>query len=173
MKASAVRELKRPAIRTVIVKQDEWSSTWEGRPASDVAVGLRTISDAEESDSRRDATDSAAMSDVAETQLAEYNDALMAGVVASALCDPNDCSASPRELPEPHVNLRRVLSSGAIRRLFHEWEVMAADASPAAPHADDDEIAELIDLLLDDAQLLSDRARRLASALLDELRPED
>lgn len=172
MKASEVASQKRPALRVVRLVPEDWSSSWDARPKAGVAVGMRMISDADESQARKDAIEMAAALENATTdeRLNEYNDALMAGVVACAICDPNDIASCFRELPTPQAHVRLALTSRAIRRLFCEWDVMAADVSPSAPHATEDDVAELIDLLLDEDRQLSNRALRFASALLEEIR---
>lgn len=170
MNASKAVVAKRPALRSVRLVPEDWATSWEARPREPVAIGLRTISDYEESVARREAAAQAEATTAGEIRPDEYNDALMAGVVAAAVCNPNDQTRDPAHIPTPAATLRQALTSRAIRRLFCEWEVMCADASPSAPHATDDDVEELLELLTDENLDLNDRARRFMAALLDELR---
>lgn len=167
MKASAVaREVRKP-LRVVRLTPDDFATTWGSRPTAGVAVGLRMIADIEENNAR------AAALEVVEhpaLSVAEFNDALVAGIVGASVCDPNDANRDPEFLPCPRDMVRRALSAAAIRRLYHEVDAMVAECSPASRAATDEEIDDLV-LLLEDHEV-TPRARRLLAVVLDELTGE-
>ena len=164
MKASALAHEVRKPLRVVRLTPDDFATTWRSKPAAGVAVGLRMISDRDENTAR-----SAALAVVEHPSLsvAEFNDALVAGIVGAAVCDPNDASRDPEPIPCPRDMVRVALSSAAIRRLYHEVDAMVAECSPSSRAATDEEIDDLV-LLLEDHEV-TPRARRLLAAVLDEL----
>ena len=170
MKASAIAAEKRPAPRTFKLEPSDFADTWGSRPPSAVAVGMRLISDAEESEARKVASEAAgALEAGPAVRLDEYNDTLVAGIVGAALCDPNDLRRDPSEIPCPRDMLRSALTSRAIRRLFYEYDLLASDLSPAAPMADDDALVAIVEAIAEAPEALTSRARRLLAAVLDEI----
>lgn len=164
MKASAVaREVRKP-LRVVRLTPDDFATTWRSRPEAGVAVGLRMIADVEENNAR-----SAALAIVEHPALsvAEFNDALVAGIVGASVCDPNDASRDPEPIPCPRDMVRVALTAAAIRRLYHEVDAMVAECSPASRAVTDDELDELV-MLIEDHEV-TPRARRLLAVVLDEL----
>jgi hypothetical protein len=164
---------------TVVVRLDpvDFADTYSQRPAGGVAVGLRTISDAQEAQAREEAARSAAhrYEEVHDSEacVEEYNDALMAALVGASLCDPNDLAKDPDALPFPADTVRTALRGRTIRRLFQELELMRAD-SQARPEADDAALSRVAALLTSGVVAVIDptragRARRLAAAILDTL----
>ena len=173
MRASALAKCKRPAPRVVVLEPSAFADTYGGKPAESVAVGLRTISDSEEQEARRfgDEAAEALQLDRQASQLAvidERNDATMAALVGAALCSPNDVTRDPEVLELPRAMVRVALTSRAVRHLYEELELLAADVSPASREATDDELLDLSDLLTEPTGLTR-RARRLLAAALDEL----
>lgn len=164
MKASAVARDVRKPLRVVRLTPEDFATSWKSRPDAGVAVGLRMLSDQDENNAR-----SAALDAVEHPPLAtsEFNDALVAGIVGAAVCDPNDASRDPEALPCPRDMVRRALTASAIRRLYHEVDAMVAECSPSSRAATDDEIDDLV-LLLEDHEV-TPRARRLLAVVLDEL----
>ena len=168
MKASAVAAQRRPALRVVRLERDAFAASWGAIPEGAIAVGLRLVSDSEESQARRESAALASQAETLATRIDEYNDALVAGIVGAALCDPNDQAKPPRELPLPRDMARDAFTSQTLRRLFNELDVMAAEASPAAPSADDEDLVALVERLTAEDCRPSNRARRLAAELLRE-----
>ena len=164
MKASAVASTKRKPLRVVRLEPDDFATSWKNRPERAIAVGLRLISDAEENVARAAAVEAVEHPAVA---TAEYNDALVSGIVAAAICDPNDAQRDPDALPCPRDMIRRYLTAKAIGRLYHDIDALVAEASPASRAATDEELDELADLI--DGGNVTPRARRLLAAALDEL----
>lgn len=164
MKASALALETRKPLRVVRLTPDDFATAWKSRPAAGVAVGLRMISDHDENNAR---TAALAVVEHPALSVAEFNDALVAGIVGAAVCDPNDASRDPEPIPCPRDMVRVALSSAAIRRLYHEVDAMVAECSPASRAATDEEIDDLV-LLLEDHEV-TPRARRLLAAVLDEL----
>lgn len=169
MRASAVVARRRPALRVVRLAPGSFASTWGAAPEGEIAVGLRLVSDAEEGQARREAAASAESVEGPTGRLDEFNDALVAGIVGAALCDPNDQDKPPRELPLPRDMARDAFTSQTLRRLFNELDALASEASPAAPSADDEDLVALVERLTAEDCLPSNRARRLAAELLREL----
>lgn len=164
MKASAVAQAARRPLRVVRIEPDDFATTWGSRPQGAVAVGLRMLADQDENNARAAALELVEHPAMA---AAEFNDALVAGIVGAAVCDPNDATRDPEPLPCPRDMVRRALTSAAIRRLYHEVDAMVAECSPASRAATDDEIDELV-MLLEDHEV-TPRARRLLAVVLDEL----
>ena len=164
MKASAVASTKRKPLRVVRLEPDDFATAWQNRPERAIAVGMRLISDTEENVARAAAVEAVEHPAVA---VAEYNDALVAGIVAAAICDVNDAQRDPEALPCPRDMIRKYLTSKAIRRLYHDLDALVAEASPASRAATDEELDELADLI--DGGTMTTRARRLLAAALDEL----
>jgi hypothetical protein len=169
MKASAVTSTKRAALRVVRLEPADWADTWEDKPREGVAVGLRLVSDEEESFARKRASEAKGEVAALLPSVDAYNDALVAGIVGAALCSPNDVARDPGCLPIPVETARQALTSRALRRLYHELDAVASEASPSARHIEDEELVALVELLTDDEPKLTNRARRLLAAVLDEL----
>lgn len=174
MRASALAKCRTPAPRTVVLEPSAFADTYGGKPKAAVAVGLRTVSDAEEQEARRAGEEAADALTEGRTSfspialLDERNDAVMASLVGSALCSPNDVTRDPECIELPRAMARVALTSRAIRYLFEQLEALVTDVSPASREATDDELFELADIL-GDPQHLTRRARRLLAAALDDI----
>jgi hypothetical protein len=169
MKASAVLSQRKPPLKVVRLAPEDFAGTWADRPREGIAVGLRLVSDADEAEARHLASETSRDVDGVLQAADEYNDQLVASIVGAAICDPNDDSRDPPALPIMRDMIRQRLTSRAIRRLYNELDVLAADVSPAAREAGDDEVAELAEFLADPDASISNRARRLLAEVLDEL----
>jgi hypothetical protein len=160
---------QRPALRVVRLETGDWSDSWEDKPSVAVAVGLRLVSDDEESFARRKAADLGADVHGLLPSVDAYNDALVSCIVGAAMCSPNDISSEPECLPLPVETVRNALTSRAIRRLYHELDSLMSEASPAARHIEDDELVTLVEMIAEEPEKLSNRARRLLAAVFDDL----
>lgn len=168
----------------VTVPASVFSHEWEARPRDEQAVGLRLVSQADIDTARAQARERAMASvpDVSDyshdqqTWIDAYNDALMAHIVAMAMCDPNDVEktwAPIKAAPEDIV--RTYMTPGGIKLVYDAWERMRIGLDPVHDEADDDDIAQLPALFAEHADKLSTvraaRVRRLLAFVLDELRP--
>jgi hypothetical protein len=178
MKASGLGGDPKPALATVVIHPNEWSTKYTDKPDRDVCFGLRLPSDYDESAARREGTEATAQryqgsgDIVAATE--ELNDAIMALMVAVCICDPNDYRKEPAHLPLPQDTIRHALRSETIRRIWERIELLKVTESPASPEADDVEVAALADVLVDGIPSGMDphagsRMRRLLFAALSEL----
>jgi len=159
-----------------------FAATWDKAPTGAIAVGLRTISDGEESTARavaerlvRDEYKHRELENAVDC----YNDALMRGIVARALCDPNNSKAPHPILRYDEDALRFMLTPKTFCWLFEELERLQIESSPIHPEATDDDVAELIALLscgdalkaLDNSERR--RVLRFVRYAVDALRTDD
>lgn len=168
----------------VTVPPSVFSHEWEARPRDEQAVGLRLVSQADIDTARAQARERAmaAVPDVTDyshdqqTWIDAYNDALMAHVVAMAMCDPNDVEktwAPIKAAPEDIV--RTYMTPGGIKLVYDAWERMRIGLDPVHDEATDEEVATLPELYAEQITKLSTvraaRVRRLLAFVLGELRP--
>lgn len=180
---SAVAAVRKPPPATIVLTPGEWATSWDGRPDRDVCFGLRLPSDQDESNARHDAADRAAEkfrgTDDLDSAEAEWNDAVMAALVGSCVCDPNDHRNDPEQLTHPIDSIRLALRSETIRRIYHHVERLKVEQSPSSIEADDADIGALGDFLLEYGcppwldEMAAQRVRRHARYILDEIEGED
>lgn len=156
----------------VVLPPSAWVATRPNRPTTEVAIGLRLLSHDEATTAQAQASAIAAEV-VGEGSIDRYNDELMLWAVGYAACQPNDASQPYFTLRESDVRL--ALTADGVRRLWDELVLAQTACSPLLPLADDDDLADLCDRLID-ADLMAAlpeakaaHVRRLARALLDVL----
>jgi len=140
---------RRP-LRTVLLEPGSFASSWNGRPEGAIAIGLRAISESDETTAAGEAEkfvrELVRPTDAGEAVIA-YNDALMRWLVSAAMCDPNDAEKRHPDFPLAETTLHNQLTSNALRFLYEETERLRVETSPLHPPATDEEIGELIAVL--------------------------
>ena len=180
---SAFQQFQRKAAqkpaRVVVISPAEFSDQADKRPETDIAVGLRRLSETSEQGAMVEAAKRARElwpeGSANEDLIAAANEALLCIVVARSLCDPNDVSRGHSAFPAAEDTLPKMLTSRAIRRLWDEIELMAIETSPLQPEATDEQLEALaVDLLTKPQELRllgparEKRVRRLLAFVADE-----
>lgn len=136
----------------VVVPKSAWATSWAKAPKDDVAIGLRLLSESDVQIARAWAAKKASAMFLVDGRLtdsddfnAAYNDALMRYAVARSACDPNDASAPYWQAAEDVVGV--ALTSGGVRLIYDAIERMHVAMSPTTPIANDQDVAELVELL--------------------------
>jgi hypothetical protein len=179
MQHSAIpRDAKPPRI--VVLPPTAFASEYSGRPVTDVAVGLRFVSQAEFDTARKEAEREAAgfykqFDDLEKRPDGEaltdiYNDAFLGRIAMRSTCDPNDV-AKPY-FPFADDVIRHALTPEAMRLLWDELVIMHKGSVKARQAATDEDIRRLATALR--RSQLDDEGRRLCAYLLEKLgNPEE
>lgn len=153
--------------RIVTLRPDHYADTYADKPRSEVAVGLRLVSERDLDTARAQAASMVATmfldNDDEVTDLVAqdeaYNAALIRWAIAKATCDPNDSSRPFFDMAEDVIGM--ALTTEALRFLWDELILLHKGKGSAAPPATDEELhklAEHLDVgsmkLLDDATQL-------------------
>lgn len=160
-----------------------FKSTWEERPTSAVAIGLRLISVDEMQGARGVAADVANrahpkvdINDPVNFPLWVecFNDALMLWIVSHAMCDPNDVGEPWKPFKAaPQDMAREYMTPDGVRLLYDHWEKMRVVSCPVMPEATADEITSVGDLIDEKLPhcdpIRGGRIRRLLGYLVEEL----
>jgi hypothetical protein len=155
-----------------------FEANWPGRPAVDVAIGLRLLSIAEISECRMEAEREAAgvydehpdgthvMGDVIVEQ---YNEILLCEVMARATCNPNDITKPYFEKAVQTV--RVALTSEALRKLWDEYTKLSKGSGVVMTPATDAELRLFGRAMLRPKfrESLDDEGRKLVAYLLEKL----
>lgn len=159
-----------PAPRTVVIRPEEWSASWESRPAGPIVVGLRLLSGSDvtsaESEAKRAAADGGEDA---------YQATGLAFAVARGICDPNDVSQPHPSLEMAEDMVPVALSAQTIARLFDEIERLSVETVPLFAEASPEEMKELGHILALDEPLhglsrgRASRVRRYLRFALQEL----
>lgn len=163
--------------RVVTVPPTVWATTWEKKPAGNVAIGLRLLSEADlvtaTAESVKEATQ--LFPDGGDDFIESRNGFLLRWMIARGICDPNDADKPSEILPLAEDMVRDALTAAGARWLYEELERYSAEVSPIHRPIDDDQLRVLSQLLsVDDpfadfdpiAELM---CRRLLGHVLQEL----
>lgn len=145
-----VAEFPRRPPKTLVLEPDAFAMSWEPRPKDAVCFGIRTLSDAENTNAKGEAAKLAVELHESHQDLTAelYNDALMRFVVMHGLCDPNDYLKRPELLPLPSEPLfRSALTGATVRYLFNEIQALEVSISPVHDEGDIDDAEFLVDHL--------------------------
>jgi hypothetical protein len=176
--ASKVVRSKKPPGK-IILPPSAFADDWADKPAGDVAIGLRFVSQADADVGRREAereavgfysemrgthvpTDPETVADI-------YNDALIMHAVARGTCNPNDVTEPYWVAADDQV--KHALTPAGARRIWDELVIMTKSKGPSRRAADPDECKKLGRLLAAGVQL-DDECRKLCAHLLERM-PED
>jgi hypothetical protein len=158
----------RAPIRVVVLKPDAFVATWENRPTTEVAIGIRCLSEPETLTAVHQARTVAEQNGrTGDAAIERYNEELMLWTVGFAACDPNDATAQWFELDGDAVKM--FATPATIRHLFNELELAVVEASPIRRGANDGEISQLSKVLGDPAAFIGvpgPRATRIRQWLL-------
>lgn len=161
--------------KTLRLEPSDFSDTWKRKPDKGIVVGLRLLSDADETAVRQNAARLAAAEADTDTTVELYNSSLRSGAVALAICDPNDVERGHPVFPMAEDTVPEALTSRTITRLFDELEKLQIESSPLFLEATDEELRMLSVLLASDEPLsllpseAASRVRRYLAFALSEL----
>lgn len=160
--------------RIVTLTPSAFSDDWSGKPAVNVAIGLRFVSQGDLGLARREAEREAVgfyeelrgapRTPDLDTMVDIRNDALLIGAVARAACDPTDVTKPYFKGAEGTVRI--ALTPAGLRRLWDELVILLAGSTVARPSATDDDVVELARRLRTKPKL-DDEARKLIAYLLE------
>lgn len=174
MKLSKVERDFRP-IRVVAVPPSAFADSWRGKPAVDVAIGLRLISQADADRGQREAEREATgfYASLRETPLPQdpatatqvFNEAVVMHAVALGTCNPNNVT-DPFFLAAQDT-VKVALTPEGARRIYDELTILHQGSSPAR-HAATDAEARLLGRILLSRSRLDDEDRKLIAYLLEK-----
>lgn len=179
MKLSTIARPKKPA-KTIVLPRSAFSDNWENKPATEVAIGLRFLSQGDLDTARREAERTAQGfyqqfrerdKDCADQTLEDvFNDAFLVQVVSFATCNPNDVSHPYFPLAQDVVPM--ALTPEALRRIWDELVILHKGSVESRPTASDEDVKRLA-RALKKAPELDVETRRLCAYLLEKVGPSD
>lgn len=166
------------APRVVTLPPQCFADDWPNKPSEPMQCGLKLISEGDIEQARIAALEWAQLTikESVEDRIDSYNDAIMRMILARATCMPNNVMEPFFALPEE--NFREALTVDAVKLLWHEYDILKTESCNYIDEADEDDLAELSLLLMDDeawaklAPAKYKRLRRFAKHVLEELDPE-
>jgi hypothetical protein len=163
--AKAVEKIRPPGCK-LILEPWAFADSWERKPSGNVCVGLRILSEAENTTARAEAATLARQlhPEGGDEQTDCFNDALLRWLVATAVCDPNNVDSPAPVFGATDEELIRVaMTERGIRFVFDSLLKYQVETSPLYPEIGDDELGELSTLMLGGAaDLLPPGARSTA-----------
>lgn len=182
MKFGELQKEPSPAAHVVTLPPSAFASTFAKRPTSDVAVGIRCISERDVLTAKLEAT-RAIVEQLGEDgrmapaeRIEIWNDSFLRILVHRATCEPNDNSLPLELFGIDDQTVRDALTPEAMKRLWDEVEAFMISGSPVWAEATDDDLDALgvtlsageVSKLLPDRQA---RVRRLAGFLMGQILP--
>lgn len=153
MKASEISRSTVPQ-RVEVLTPNDWAPGGTLRKDTDVAVGLRSLSEAQLNSCHVDAfrKTAADMDDAQDRALlaSVFSSHVKSITVARSLCDPNDATAPHPLFPFAEDQLPTALTHNAVGRLFVAIELAIIEGSSAGRELNDAEIEVLVGALLED-----------------------
>ena len=163
--------------RIITIQPTAFAETWAKRPAAEVAVGLRRLSEWDQLTARAEAVklvhelhdgDNATEEEKIET----FNDALVSEAVAKALCHPNDVDKS--YFSDPQHETREAFTTETIRMLFDEIVWTHRRASLVEPIIDAEQLRSFAAKLATmDVESIHPAVRRELHAIMTEIVPAE
>lgn len=172
--AQVTQGLNKP-LKIITIEPGLFASSWAKRPPATIALGLRTLSEADvdsaEKQAERRAAEYVAKPD---EYLRVYNHELMCCAVARGICDPNNTDKPAPFLEYPEDTVPKALTPAGLRYIFDALEQALVESSPIYGEATDAEVLALADGLRDGAlsglsPALAARARRFLKFILNDL----
>lgn len=175
---SNAKQMYKEAPRIVQLPPNCFADDWPNKPTETMECGLKLISEGDIEKARISALEWAqsTIKESVEDRIDSYNDAIMRMILARATCMPNNVMEPFFTLPEE--NFRDALTVDAVKLLWHEYDVLKTESCNYISEADEDDLAELSLLLMDQDAWEKlpvakfKRLRRLAKHVLEELDPE-
>jgi hypothetical protein len=141
-------DARKPA-RVVVLPPSAFSDEWPQKPVTDVAVGLRLVSESTLQSAKAEAARHAIgfyegreLDCVDEDARVEaYNDALVRFVCARAMTDPNDIAAP--YFPMAEDTIAQAMTTGGIMRVWDEYVRLLLGTGNRTTPIDDDDIVAL------------------------------
>jgi len=168
-------------LREKVLPPSAFADTWKGRPREPVRIGIRLVGhdivDVAEQTAAEDVAHLSPGKDGSDERriwIDAYNTAFMRGVLAQALCSPDDVDR-PYFADAPNDRVRVAFPPRTLRALWEEFEALSVETSPTMPEATDEEIAGLAGMLAMPSPLSGiapdpqRRLRRLVARLRAEL----
>lgn len=139
-------------LKTVVLRDHHWASTFGDKPANPIQVGLRLLSIDDKDVVRQVASKAAAdaISQDLDPQIAAHK-AMLITTVARAICSPKDVKRGHDFFQCADDMLQIALTEESLKWLFDELESLTVSFSPVFSEATPDEIAELCADLADGA----------------------
>lgn len=167
--------------RVVVLAPSAFADEWPQKPATEVAIGLRLISQRDIDLARRNAEREAVgfrgeiegheIRHDPETVVDVFNDSFMALAVARGTCDPNDISRPYWPYAEEQVS--QALTPEGVRRLWDELVILHKGSGIARRAASDDDVSRLCGILAEQEPIvLDDESRKLIAYLLEKFGDE-
>ena len=140
---NAAKETKKPD-RIVVLPPELFAYNWHGRPKTEVAIGLRVISERDVQIGRAGASKyMVAMYGTPEGKIRDpeqafgcWNDTWLAYAIGRAACDPNDADKPYFTFGEEEAS--KALSSEGLRRLWDEYGLIARGTGERAMIGDEE-----------------------------------
>lgn len=179
-----VKRTKRAPLCIERIPPSAFADEWDARPADDIVVGLRLLSESDILNAQREAAKVAAASYAGEdgkpfdmdSLTDDFNDRLVCEAVARAMCDPNDVDAPHPLFPAAQDMLPYALTPPAIRFLWDRLHAATVSGSPVVLPAEDEHVLRLGKMLgrgvlsmLSPAKQMA--ARKLLMSVLDDCEP--
>ena len=163
--------------RVLTVPPTVWATTWDKKPAGNVAIGLRLLSEADLVTATAESVKEAArlFPNGGDDFIESRNGFLLRWMIARGICDPNNAEKPSEILPLAEDMVREALTDRGARWLYEEIERYDAEVSPIHRPITDDELRVLSQLLsVDDPFADFDpiselMCRRLLGHVLQEL----
>jgi hypothetical protein len=133
----------------MVLPRSAFADVWSGKPAGDVAIGLRVLSEADVQTARAEAAKLAVElhPEDGDDRIDAFNDALVRWAVARGTTDPNDVRRPYFEAAEDTV--RDALTSHGALAVYEALERLTIETSPLEPPASNDDLHSLADVLRD------------------------
>ena len=135
------KEAARKPETILVLPPDAFADDWRDRPTTEVAVGLRRLSERDEKVAKEQGRkivfrDHVRDGEIVDKDLAweSYNDELIRYLMARAMCDVNDVSKPFFEYAEDVIHA--ALTTEGLKLVWDTWWMMKL-TGPAAPVADD------------------------------------
>jgi hypothetical protein len=172
--SKAQRDIKPPKI--LVLPPSAFADEWGDKRSTEVAMGLRLVSQGELETGRKEAEREATgfYAELRGTPIPAdphvatdiFNDAIVMHVVACGTCDPNDVTRPYfRAAPD---TVRVALTPDGARRIYDEIMLLHKGMSPGYPQASDAEAAAL-GRRLAHGETLDAEDRKLCARLIEKL----
>ena len=145
------KEAPRRPEAFIVLPPSAFSDEWRDRPKTEVAVGLRRLSEQDEKVSKEQGRKIVFRDHVRDGKVVfedqaweSYNDELIRYLMARAMCDVNDVSRPFFEMAEEVIHV--ALTSEGLRLVWDRWWMLKL-SGPAAPVANDAALRRLSRIL--------------------------
>lgn len=165
---------RKPA-RTIILPPSTFADEWDKKPKTDIVVGLRLLSEADEQHARAFASNQVVLlytkdddTKIVDEQAAydTYNDCTFECCVARAICDPNDVTKPHPLFQVAEAQVPAHFTSDGIRFVWDAMHRMRVELSPLVQPIDDEGAKSVAMAILAGALTRLDRATEVSARKL-------